>query len=138
MQHEDGTLVRHEPSEPAVQLVTIGDREEVVGCGEAVHGQDMELRRPPAFTCRLRDADVGEQAVDPGVEAVRIAEARKVAPGDHQRILQGILGPIDIPEDPVRDREESVTAEPDQIDESRLITALRRLDEVAIHRHHQG
>jgi hypothetical protein len=86
----------------------------------------------------VRDADVGEQAVDPGVEPVRIAEARKVTPGDHQRILQGILGPIDIPEDPVRDREESVTAELDQIDECRLITALCRLDEVAIHRHHQA
>jgi hypothetical protein len=71
--------------------------------------------------------------VDPGVEAVRIAEARKVTPGDHQRVLEGILGPIDIAEDPLRDLEEPVAARSNQIDECPLVTALRRLDEVAIH-----
>ena len=46
--------------------------------------------------------------MDPGIEPVRIAEARQVTPGDHQRVLQGILGPVDIPKDPVRDREQAV------------------------------
>ena len=78
-----------------------------------------------------------QEAVHPRVESVRIAEARKVTPGDHQRVLQGILGPIHIPEDPVRDREESVAAELDQVHECNLITTLRRLYEVTIHRHHR-
>jgi hypothetical protein len=72
--------------------------------------------------------------VEPGVEPVRIAEARQVTPGDHQRILQGILGPIDIPEDPMRNREEAATAKADQVDERRLVTSLGCLDEIAIHR----
>lgn len=76
--------------------------------------------------------------MDPGIEPIRIAETRQVAPGDHQRVLQGILGSVDVPEDPVRDREETVAARPDQIDESRLVAVLGRLDEVAIHRHHPG
>ena len=76
--------------------------------------------------------------MDPGVEAVRIAEARKVTPGDHQRVLQGILGPIDVPEDPLCDREEPVAMHADQVDECRLVPALRRLDEIAIHRPHPG
>ena len=59
---------------------------------------------------RLRDAGADDEAVQPGVEAVRIAEPRQVAPGDHQRVLEGILGPIDIPEDPLRDREEAIAA----------------------------
>ena len=72
--------------------------------------------------------------MDPGVEPVRIAEARQVTPGDHQRVLQGILGPIDIPKDPLGDREEPVTARVDQGHEGRLVTRLRMLDEIAIHR----
>ena len=76
--------------------------------------------------------------MDPGVEPVRIAEARQVTPGDHQRVLQGILGPVDIPEDPMRDREEPAAAEADQVDERRLIASLCRLDEIAIHRLSRG
>ncbi len=136
MQDQDRALVRPEPSEPAIQLVAVGDREELVRPGGAIHRQDVELRRPSAFARRLRDADIREQAVDPWVEPVRIAEARKVTPGDHQRVLQGIFGPIDIPEDPVRDREQSVTAKLDEVDECRLVTLPRCLDEVAIHPHH--
>ena len=70
----------------------------------------------------------------PRVEPVRIAEPRQVTPGDHQRVLEGILGPVDIAEDPLRDREEPVAVRLDQVHEGRLVPSLRRLDEVAIHR----
>ncbi len=36
------------------------------------------------------------------------------------------------------DRKEAVAARSDQIDECRLVTMRCSLDEVAIHRHHQG
>ena len=48
--------------------------------------------------------------MEPGVEPVRIAEPGKVAPGDHQRFLHGILGPVDVAKDPLGDREEAVAA----------------------------
>ena len=48
--------------------------------------------------------------MDPRVEPVRIAEAREVTPGDHQRVLQSVLGPVDVAEDALRDREEPVAA----------------------------
>ena len=72
--------------------------------------------------------------MDPGVESVRIAEARKVTPGDHQRVLKGVLGPIDIPYDPMCDCEEPIPARVDQVHEGHLVTSLGRLDEIAIHR----
>ena len=71
--------------------------------------------------------------MNPAAEPVRIAEARQVTPGDHQCVLQGVLGPVDIPEDPVRDRVEAVTMQTHQVDERLLIAALGRLDEVPIH-----
>lgn len=71
--------------------------------------------------------------MDPGVESVRIAEVRQVSPGDHQRVLQGILGPIDVAEDPLCDREEPVTPNADQVDVRLPIPVPCHLDEVTIH-----
>ena len=133
-EHEDRALVGGEPTEPAVELVAIGQGQEIVRCGRVVEREHVEVRDPPALPPGFGDADVREESVDPGVEAVRIAEVRQVPPGDHQRVLQGILGPIDIPEDPIRDRVEAIAPRPDQVDECRLISSLGRLDEVAIHR----
>jgi hypothetical protein len=133
VQHKDRALVRREPSEAALQLVAVGHAEQVVRSDRGVEWQNAEIGGSTTFTRRLGDAHVRQEAMDPRVEPVRIAEARKVTPGDHQRVLQGILGPIDISEDPMRDREESVAAESDQVDERRLVSVLRRLDEVAIH-----
>ena len=92
--------------------------------------------RPPptALARRLGDADVDEQPLEPGIESVRIAEAAQVTPGDHQRVLQRVLGPIDIAEDPLGDREESVASNADQIDVRRPIPIPRRINEIAIHR----
>ena len=71
--------------------------------------------------------------MQPRIEAVRIAESPQVAPGDHQCVLEGILGPIDVAQDPLCEREEPVAANADQVDERRLVPVPCRLDEIAIH-----
>ena len=63
-----------------------------------------------ALAHRLVHAGSDDETMEPRVEPVRIAEPGQVAPGDHQRVLHGILGPVDVAEDPLRDREEPVTA----------------------------
>ena len=78
--------------------------------------------------------DRDHQPVEPGVEPVRIAEAGQVAPGDHQRVLHGILGPVDVAEDPLRDREEPVATRADQVGVCLPVPVSCRLDEIAIHR----
>jgi hypothetical protein len=137
-EHEDRPLVWGEPAEAAIELVSIRDAQQVVSSGRAIHWKHVQVADPLALPAGLCDADVGEKPVDPGVESVRIAEARQVTPGDHQCVLQGILGPIDIPEDPMRDGEEAATAELHQVDERRLVAPLCRLDEIAIHRLSHG
>ena len=135
--YEDRAFVRRQPAEPAVELIAIGDAEELVRGRDPVHREDVKIGHPAALARRLGDAYMRKQTVQPRVESVRIAEARKVTPGDHQRVLQGIFGPIHVPEDPVRDREESVAAQLDQVDKGDLVTTPGRLDEVTIHRHHR-
>jgi hypothetical protein len=104
------------------------------GRSRPVDRQQPQVGRQAALTRRLGDTHVREQSVDPRIEPVRIAKARQVPPGDHQRVLQGILGPVDIPKDPLCDREEPVTARAHQVHEGTLVAMLGQLDEIAIHR----
>jgi hypothetical protein len=64
------------------------------------------------------------------------AEVRQVTPGDHQRVLQRILGPVDIPKDPTSDREQAVDARADQVHEGDPVATLSEDHEVSIHRRH--
>jgi hypothetical protein len=72
--------------------------------------------------------------MEPGVESVRIAEAGQVTPSDHQRFLQGILGPIDVAKDPLGERVEAVATAADQVSIRLPVTAPCRLDEISIRR----
>ena len=96
------------------------------------------MRDSAALARCLPDAHVGQDAVEPGAEPVRIAEAREVTPGDHQRVLQSILGSVDVPKDPVRNREAAVAMKAYQVDECLLVAALGRYDEIPIHSHPSG
>ena len=48
--------------------------------------------------------------MQPRVEPVRIAESSQIAPGDHQCVLEGILGSVDVAQDPLSHREQPVAA----------------------------
>jgi hypothetical protein len=127
MEDEDRPLVGGQPPEPAFEQVTVGDGQQFVGRRRSVDRQHPKVGRTPTLARRLADAHIDEEALKPGVESVRIAEAPQVTPSDHQRVLQGILGAIDIPQDPMGDREETVAPNADQVDKRLPIPALRRL-----------
>ena len=102
-------LVRRQPAGHAPAGHDL-EGERTVGDGRPVDRQHPEARGPASLARRLVEAFVDDDAVQPGVEPVRIAEPAQVAPGDHQRFLQGILGPIDVAQDPMSEREEPVDA----------------------------
>ena len=134
MEREDGALLGRKPPKAALDLIPVGD-DRIVGVDRGLGGEDANVGGPSARPRRLRVAAVHEDALYPDIEAVRIAEPRQLAPGDHQRLLQRILGPIDVPEDPLCEREEPVAIRPGQDGERLPVTVLRLLHEVAIHLH---
>ena len=71
--------------------------------------------------------------MEPRIEPVRIAESPDVPPGDHERVLEGILGPIDVAQGPLGDREEPVDPNADQVDVRLPVPVPCGLDELAIH-----
>jgi hypothetical protein len=44
---------------------------------------------------------VNDQPVEPGIEALGVAERREVAPDAEERLLAGVLGAVGIAQDPV-------------------------------------
>ena len=47
---------------------------------------------------------VGQDPMEPGLEAIGIAERSKLAPGDDEGRLNGVLGQVGVAQDPARDR----------------------------------
>jgi len=132
-QHEQRPLLRCETTEAPLELIPIGDAKVVIAGGGDVHGQDVKVGNEAALTRRLGQARADDEAMEPRVESVRIAEAPQVTPCDHQRFLQGILGPIGVAEDPLRERVEAVATNADQVGVGLPVTVPCRLDEIAIH-----
>ena len=135
---EDRTLLHLQPAECAIHDVAIDDARELVARRVIGQLEDLELGVPATVSPRVLDAHVREHALEPEVEPVRIAEVRQVTPGDHQRILQGILGPVDIAKDPAGDPEQAIEASAHQVHEGDLIATLRRDHELSIHRRHSS
>jgi hypothetical protein len=132
--HEDCALFRLQSAERAIHDVSIDDTRELVPCGVIGKLEDLEPGVTATVSPRVLDAHVREHALDPEIEPVRIAEVRQVTPGDHQRVLQGILGPVDIMKDPAGDPEQAIEASTHQVHESDLVATLRRDHEFSIHR----
>ena len=132
-QHEQRSLLRCQSMEAPLELVPVGDVQEVVAGGRHLDGQDAKVLEAAALARRLHEAGADDEAMEPRVESVRIAEPGQVTPGDHQRFLQSVLGPIDVAEDPLRERVEAIATRADQVGIGLPVTAACCLDENAIH-----
>ena len=131
---EDRAFLRLQPPERPIDDVAIRHARELVSRDVGGEVQYLQPAVPAPVAAGVLDAHVREHALDPEIKPVRIAEVRQVTPGDHQCVLQGILGPIDVVEDPPSDREQSIDTRANQVHECDLIATLRRDDELSIHR----
>ena len=131
-EHEHRPLVRRQPSEAAFDAVAIVQGQRLVRARRSVDRENADVGDPRIRAACLGVARVDEQPLEPGVEAVRIAETGQLTPGDHQRLLYGVLGPSDIPKDPLGDRHEPVAMRPGQDGKGLPVATLRLLNEIAI------
>ena len=88
------------------------------------NGQDIVL---------VIDVQGAKQVRSSGVESVGISQRWQLAPGEHQRLLDDVLGETEIAQDPIRDRKESIPSPTCQAGERLLITGSRLLDEGRSH-----
>ncbi len=135
MQDDDGSHLRLQPEEAAFDLVAVDDRRFMAGDRRSREGEfgqfDVDAMAPQS--ARLIDAGAHDEAVKPGVEAVGIAERGQITPGSDERVLDGVLGLFDIPQD-----QPGGTIQPGdrgacQLGEGVMIALPRSLHEFSLH-----
>ena len=125
VQDEDRALFRSESPESTFEKVAPSHSLSGVG-GHRFDG-DIEWHQMdgvPARRARELETDADQDPRRPGLEPVDLAQARQFPPGDDERPLDGVVGEIDVAEDPSRDPEQAVPMRPDQDGEGVLVTAL--------------
>ena len=100
VEDQDGALLDGEPPEGALEQVAVVHGQVVVGAVRALDGKDPRALVPPLATPGLGVARVGEDAVEPRFEAGWVAQGSKLGPGRDQGGLDGVLGQVDVAEDP--------------------------------------
>ena len=133
MQNEDRPLVDREPAERPLQFVAVGQGGTAVRGRWPVDGQDPDIRRPVACPLRLVVAGVDEDAMDPRLEPLGFPQVREPAPGEHEGVLQRVLGQTRIAQDPLSHREERIADLVHQDGEGLTIAPTGLFDEVSIH-----
>lgn len=114
VEHEDSALVVRETPEATLQLVPVHEAGNLVGSGGAVGWEDADGRRHPGSATSLRVALVHDEARRPRDELVGVAEVRQLPPRTDQRLLERVLRQARVPQDPLRDRVQSVAMGPSQ------------------------
>src|SRR5258706_3242325 len=71
--------------------------------------------------------------MNPGLEAVQIPELREPAPGEHERVLQNVLGETRVAQDPVGNGVQRIADLMHQDCERLSVAFPSPLDEVSIH-----
>ena len=114
MQDEDRALLDRQASERPVERIAVVDGDEVIRTRRPVDRQDSDIGRPRPATPGLGVAGVDEHLADPGVEAIRVAEGRELAPDGDEGTLQGVLRQIVVAQDPRGERVHPVAGQLDQ------------------------
>jgi hypothetical protein len=78
------------------------------------------------------DAGVDDEAMEPGVEAVRIAKAREMPPGSDVAFLDRVACELRVPEDEAGCRVQPHDGRVHELGEGLMIAPLRSLDEKSL------
>ena len=127
-------MVRWKASQCTLELIPDADRREAVrhGCVVVESERDLDDLTPPV-ALRSPIAGPNEQAVEPRVQTIRIAQTTDVPPCLDQGVLDGVFRTIGVAQDQpgrgVQPRDDAVHERP----ESLVITLLRPLHELVSH-----
>ena len=78
------------------------------------------------------ETGIDGQSMEPGVEPVRVAETRQVAPGADERLLDRVARELRVPEDEAGRRVQPREGRVDERGEGVMIAPLRAFDELSL------
>jgi succinyl-CoA synthetase beta subunit len=135
MEDDDSPELGLEPEEAALDLVAVGDSGRVIGRDRAAQRNVVKLDLDPVTpqSAGLVDARANEESMQPGIEAIRVAERGQIAPGPDERVLHGVGGLFRIPEDQPGGGIQPGDRGACQLGEGVMIAVPRSLHEVSLH-----
>ena len=71
--------------------------------------------------------------MEPDIEALGVAQPWELAPGEEECLLDGVLRPLHVPEDPERDGVAPIAVQVDELGEGALVASPRQLDQPRPH-----
>ncbi len=89
------------------------DRHDRIGPVWSVERQRSDVTAPSSVPPRLGVAGVHDQPVEPRPVPLRIAQLMNVPPCEEERLLDRVLGSLDVAEDPICDGVAAVSIEQD-------------------------
>ena len=92
----------------------------------------MEDRGCRSGAPRLLIAGSDQDPAQPGLEAFRIPEFRELAPGSDDRLLNGVLGAVEVAQDALGNREQPVGVRARQHPEGLAVSVSCRLDQFSV------
>ena len=132
VQDDDRALLGSEAPERQLEQVAVGDDGCHVGHRRSVDRQQLDLDRPAASTSEDVDAGAEDETAEPGLEAIRIAERRKVPPGSKEALLDRVSRELVVPEDQAGRRVQPRDEQAGKHGEGVTIASLRSLDELSL------
>jgi hypothetical protein len=133
-QDNDRSMLGRQTRERSVQLVSLLNRQRGVWGRSLRRTQELEPRCPAPRPPELVLARIDEQAVHPCLDAIRVAQLRKLAPGIKQGLLGCILCQRGIAQHSVRNGVQTIGHGARKLRERLVIATLCSLHKVWLHR----
>ena len=131
-QDEDRPLIGRQVTEAALELIPLGDGALAIRRGHGL-ASDTDLGEVPRpVPLRGSVAGVDEQAMQPAIEPIRIAQGPEIAPRQEQRILDGVRGQILVAQDQSSGGVEPARSARRQRRERVDVAVLRSDDEITL------
>src|SRR6478752_5502590 len=134
VEDDDRSLPRRQLAEGMVEVVSRGDGARHIRRGGKVRLEQPHAGHVTTFAAGFRVAGVDDQAMEPGVKPLAVAQGREVTPGAEHRLLGGILRTVWITQDPKGEGIAVVDARRHQGRECVLVAVPGPLDELGLHR----
>ena len=133
MKDDKRSLLRIEASKASIELIAVGNGRQAVVRGVEWNLGQLDIEPVPSQPPGFVDTGPDEQAVEPGVEAFRVAERGQITPGLDERVLDGVPGLFPIPEDESSGGIEAVDRGACQHGKGVMIASPRSLHEFPLH-----
>ena len=139
VQDHDCPALLVEAAHRAVDEGSIRHGDGRIGSGRSEQWRDLDLDRSSPATPGQVETCVDSQAIDPGIEPVRIAETPQIPPGPEQSLLDRVARELRVPEDQAGCRVQPRDGAADKLGEGVMIAMPCLLDEPSlVHGHLAG